>query len=342
MGSSISGVIAEITLQAIEKEIFERTPTEIKEWKRYVDDVIAIIPQEQIENTLNFINSIHPDIQFACEMENERKLPYLDLEIIRSENQGIKLKIHRKPTSKNILLNAKSNNPKHHKLAVIRSQVDRAFNLCSPEFLDEELNIVRNNLIENGYANKDINRAIRHRRIRNNNANNHSNNQLSIKYISAPYIQGPSEIINRTLKKHNIILTCKPSRTIKNQLPQVKDPIPINETPNVVYKIPCNNCDEFYIGETGRSLETRKKEHQGSIQRRDNNSQVYQHVSQLPNPHSLQWNNASIIHRNGNMKQRRVIEAAYTISNNKTYNRCTDLPPTLVPLVKNICNSIKY
>ena len=112
---------------------------------------------------------------------------------------------------------------------------------------------------------------------------------------------------------------------------------------NIIYKIPCNDCDEIYIGETGRSIQTRKKEHQDRISRRDSNSQIYQHVSQLPNPHTINWNNASIIHTNRNMKQRRVIEAAYTISNNKTYNRCTDLPPTLVlPLVKNICNSIKY
>ena len=33
------------------------------------------------------------------------------------------------------------------------------------------------------------------------------------------------------------------------------------ETAECVYKIPCNNCEKVYIGETGRKLNTRIKEH---------------------------------------------------------------------------------
>ena len=147
--------------------------------------------------------------------------------------------------------------------------------------------------------------------------------------------------MNRIMKKHNIVLSCKPSRTIKNQLQQVKDPIPASENPNVVYKLPCEDCDKIYIGETGRSLQTRMKEHRDRIARRDNNSQVYQHITQLPNPHTISWNSAAVIHTNKNMKQRRFVEAAYTISNNNTYNRSIDIHPTIIPLVRNICKSIK-
>ena len=121
-----------------------------------------------------------------------------------------------------------------------------------------------------------------------------------------------------------------------------KDPIPAEDAPNVVYKLPCQDCDKIYIGETGRNLKTRKREHQDRIFKRDNNSQVFQYITQLPDAHTIDWNNASIIHTNMNMKQRRFIEAAYTISNNNTYNRNTDIHPTLIPLVKNICKHIKY
>ena len=69
MGSSISGTIAEITMQAIEKEILERSPTDIKLWRRFVDDVISIIPRDQIQETHTFINSVHSDIQFEVETE---------------------------------------------------------------------------------------------------------------------------------------------------------------------------------------------------------------------------------------------------------------------------------
>ena len=35
----------------------------------------------------------------------------------------------------------------------------------------------------------------------------------------------------------------------------------IEHQPNVVYKIPCADCDWCYVGETGRCFKTRKKEH---------------------------------------------------------------------------------
>lgn len=44
MGSPISVVIAEIVMQYIENQILEDAPFDIKLWKRYVDDVIAVIP----------------------------------------------------------------------------------------------------------------------------------------------------------------------------------------------------------------------------------------------------------------------------------------------------------
>lgn len=44
MGSPISVVIAEIVMQKIESLIFENLPCDIKLWKRYVDDIFAIIP----------------------------------------------------------------------------------------------------------------------------------------------------------------------------------------------------------------------------------------------------------------------------------------------------------
>ena len=45
MGSPISVVIAEIVMQKIEKNITENAPCNINLWKRYVDDVVTIIPE---------------------------------------------------------------------------------------------------------------------------------------------------------------------------------------------------------------------------------------------------------------------------------------------------------
>ena len=62
MGSPISVVIAELVMQKIENQIFENSPVEIKIWKRYVDDVFAVIHKDKTDILLNQANSIHPKI----------------------------------------------------------------------------------------------------------------------------------------------------------------------------------------------------------------------------------------------------------------------------------------
>ena len=49
-------------MQKIENQIFDNCPVEIKIWKRYVDDVFAVIPKDKTEILLTQANSIHPNI----------------------------------------------------------------------------------------------------------------------------------------------------------------------------------------------------------------------------------------------------------------------------------------
>ena len=51
--------------------------------------------------------------------------------------------------------------------------------------------------------------------------------------------------------------------TIGRILTRVKDPMPPEEKTVVIYKINCI-CGDFYVGETGRNLTTRIKEHKAA------------------------------------------------------------------------------
>lgn len=55
MGSPISGTVADIFLQKLEKEIVKNHP-KIRYWKRYVDDVLAIIDKDSVDEILSSIN----------------------------------------------------------------------------------------------------------------------------------------------------------------------------------------------------------------------------------------------------------------------------------------------
>ena len=51
----------------------------------------------------------------------------------------------------------------------------------------------------------------------------------------------------------------------------------IEHQPNVVYKIPCADCDWCYVGKTGRWFETHKKEHIKIIKTCANGSNIAKH-----------------------------------------------------------------
>jgi hypothetical protein len=68
--------------------------------------------------------------------------------------------------------------------------------------------------------------------------------------------------LSRMLAKHNIKSVALPPRKIFNHLPPVKDALGLR-TPGI-YSIPCE-CGRVYIGQSGRSVQLRIKEHNRHI-----------------------------------------------------------------------------
>ena len=58
MGSPISVVLAELVIQKIEEKIMNNPPCPHLVWKRYIDDVITILPRDNVPTFLNYINSM--------------------------------------------------------------------------------------------------------------------------------------------------------------------------------------------------------------------------------------------------------------------------------------------
>ena len=53
--------------------------------KRYVDDAISYIKDESIEHVLSTLNGYHDNIELTYEIENDGKLPFLDVLVIRKD-----------------------------------------------------------------------------------------------------------------------------------------------------------------------------------------------------------------------------------------------------------------
>ncbi|XP_011862457.1 PREDICTED: uncharacterized protein LOC105559054 [Vollenhovia emeryi] len=265
MGSPISPIIANIFMEHFENEILKKAPLKPSKWFRYVDDTVVIWNhgRETLPHFLTFINSQHPNIQFTMETEQNSQIPFLDVLVRRNEDGTLSHNVYRKPTHTDRYLHANSHHHPAQKNSVISSLVHRALSISKPAALNGELNHLHRTLTRNGYSSRNINLTIKKLTNMESGQNNNTTPETEkekIKAVVLPYVRGTTDRISRILSKHNIKAIFKPCNKLSEMLPNPKDRRPPLTAPGV-YKVPCS-CGKAYIGETGRKISTRIKEHQ--------------------------------------------------------------------------------
>ena len=78
-----------------------------------------------------------------------------------------------------------------------------------------------------------------------------------------------------------------------------------------VYKITCTSCASFYVGETGRPLLTRFKEHLADIQHNDNRTRPWSLHMRLKHAGTAVPVNLSVLCVERNLRRRKIKEAIY-------------------------------
>ncbi len=320
MGSPISGLIAEAVLQRLEQIAFADTTPKL--WLRYVDDTFVIIKREEKENLYKTINEIFADIQFTEEKEQNGQLAFLDVLIKRRNDSKLETTVFRKSTNTDRILQANSNHPFAAKVASIKPLFDRVNTHCSTEEAKRaELKTLYRICRINGYSSNHIKAARRQPRVKNQNDD-------STKWRALPYIAKVSEATARILAPFGIKVAHRPSQTIGNKLIRPKNALQETEKSNGVYRIDCDECDCYYVGETKKRLATRLKQHKGAAKRRCTASQIYEHMATTG--HRFNYDDATILATEERKVSRLVLES--WLSGPKAINRSIDLPPALQAL----------
>ena len=135
-------VISNLYMEFFETKILPQICNFQLKWFRYVDDIIVLWPLDRdVLHFLNNLNSLVPSIKFKIEQEVEHSLPFLDTVIININN-GLKFKIYRKPTHVDAYIHYFSNHHINVKRSTFSGMFLRAFRICDPEYLEEEIKYI--------------------------------------------------------------------------------------------------------------------------------------------------------------------------------------------------------
>ena len=274
MGSPLGPVLANIFMSHFEDKALDKYDGNLPLfYKRYVDDTFVVFnDSEDCELFFEYFNTQHRNIKFTLEHETSDCISFLDVLVTRNEEGTIETSMYRKETFSGLYMKFDSFVPHHFKKNLISGLLNRAWKICSSyELFYRGLNIIKEILMSNGFPVRFLNRHIR--------------NFLDTKHIniSKSYVYGPekrpiflslpycgensvklSRQLNRLLAKlapwAKLNIVFKPVARL-NVISKLKSVIPKLNRSNVVYKINCQDCNEFYIGLTTRRLHKRLNEH---------------------------------------------------------------------------------
>ena len=137
-----------------------------------------------------------------------------------------------------------------------------------------------------------------------------------------PFVDGVTQPLQRVLKPLNIRVVGKPATWKWCQQHLLKDSSNRDEEPGVVYRLTCNDCDQTYIGETGRTASTRAKEHASYVRNgRFDTSMSAAADHAIIHEHSLSFKTVQIVDHEPRAARRRVKEALHIRTEKNPMNK---------------------
>ena len=331
MGSPVSPIVANIFMENLECNAIVTMKDRPRLWLRFVDDVLAIVKRTSLPSMLEHLNKQNAAITFTMEVEKDGKLPFLDGEIER-ENARLNLSVYRKPTHSGRYLNFNSHHPISAKCSTADALFDRAELITTDATQkDEEFRKVTQELLANDYPSRFVASRLDRAKNRKQQAPSPTSSrrqQERITTVVMPFVDDVTQPLQRVLKPLNIRVVGKPATWKWCLQHLLKNSSNRDEEPGVVYRLICNDCDQTYIGETGRTASTRAKEHASYVRNgRFDMSAAADHA--IINQHSLSFKTVQIVDHEPRAARRRVKEALHirTEKNPMNKDRGLELDP---------------
>ena len=99
-------------------------------YTRYMDDILTENDKDLTSSRLSDANSLHPNLGFTLERENNGRLSHLDMRVINN-NGVLESTWYTKPTDTGLIMNYHALAPRKYKRSVVSGFVHRIYRACS-------------------------------------------------------------------------------------------------------------------------------------------------------------------------------------------------------------------
>jgi hypothetical protein len=283
MGSPISGTIADVFLQQLEKTHIKHLmdSKHLIFYARYVDDILIIYDSTLTSPTSiqHYVDTIHSNIKLNPTHETNDNISFLDLSITRKPT-SLELDIYRKPTATDITINFLSNHPLEHKLAAYRFLINRMLTLLNSAQRQKEWNNIKQIAHNNNIPNHLLTKLRRNIQQKLNHPRPPTSPNLDTKWATFTHTSPHVRKITDLFKNTNVKVAFKSNNTIAQltKPPTTTTPFPTPYNNSGIYSLTCDTCKQAYVGQTSRSLKIRYQEHIRYINNNDPQSAYAQHI----------------------------------------------------------------
>ena len=264
MGSPVSPILCNCYMEVFEQKALSTALHPPSIWKRYVDDTFTKNKKAHEESFFNHINNQNDHIGFTKEDSREDgSQPFLDT-LNKPVGNRLVTSVYRKPTHTDQYLHFDSHHPLNQKFGVVNTLFHRARLVCTNSLqLQEEEEHLSKALQRCDFPQWAINRSLHKLDAPQNTGQVSSPSVKTVSHITVPYMKGISESIKNICKKKGIQVHFKPALTIRNALVKPKDKDNKSKKCGAIYQIVCpeDSCNVSYVGETGRTLQERVRDH---------------------------------------------------------------------------------
>ncbi|KAJ8980916.1 hypothetical protein NQ317_011557 [Molorchus minor] len=223
MGNSLSPFIANLFMSRFETDIKEEFEYFPRIWIRYVDDIFAVFDTkvESVDSFISKLNSRFTSVNFTYEIENNGQLPFLDVLVIKNNQNNLEFDIYRKDTSTLRYIPNDSHHCYQHKMASLNFLVHGLLSFpLSKERFEKERKLIKDIAKINGYSENCVDRLIMKRNPKDTIGVNDRSGiyEMSCKDCNLKYVGQTRRSILTRFKEHMAHL--KYGRTDKSSVAQ--------------------------------------------------------------------------------------------------------------------------